>query len=499
MLFSKIKRVILSAGEKGQIAIVVCTAFLIRLVNINMPILEGTAARQVQTAGIARFFYNHGFDILHSRLDHVAGEGGYLVLEFPLYNMILALLYKISGGVHEWIGRLLSIFFFIGAGLFVYMIIKRFYDHKTAIIGALVFYFSPLGIIFSRTIMPDSMMLFFSTGSIFFMIFFVLGGKRWGFWASALFAMISLMVKIQSFYILLPLLFLVLFKQRHKCFFDYKNYLFFLIAVLPAIIWYALGASAHKVITPDRILNYKIANWFNPALFLSPKLYIDILKISSGVLLTPVGFAIFLLGIFVAPRERIESVCYAWLAGVILFACAFNALLWEPYYYLSFLPVASIFIARAFMLDWKTVFKKTFLVTKTGKIFILFLLMLFIGRYALYAYMIPEGYRFIPEIATAARTISAPGDELVVSACPGSSAILYYSGRKGFFLLPPVKDKPGQVASFVDELGGMKDKGARYFVSADEGVFSYDSLHPYLDREYKIVDRKENKYYIYEL
>ncbi|MGB2629644.1 MAG: hypothetical protein WBD17_00190, partial [Candidatus Omnitrophota bacterium] len=113
--------------------------------------------------------------------------------------------------------------------------------------------------------------------------------------------------------------------------------------------------------------------------------------------------------------------------------------------------------------------------------------------------MIPEGYRFIPGIARAARTISAPGDKLVVSACPGSSAILYYSGHKGFFLLPPEKNKSGQASGLVGELRDMKDKGARYFVSVDEGVFSYDLLHPYLDREYKIVDRKKGKYYIYEL
>ncbi len=62
----------------------------IRLVNINMPILEGTAVRQIQTAMIARNLYTSGFNFLYPQVDFFGSDPGYFILEFPLLNFIIS-------------------------------------------------------------------------------------------------------------------------------------------------------------------------------------------------------------------------------------------------------------------------------------------------------------------------------------------------------------------------------------------------------------------------
>jgi len=485
--------------ERVIFFIVLAASLLIRLINIDIPLLEAADVRQIQTASISRFFYHNGIDILRSKLDFMPGNTGYLILEFPLYNILLAAFYMLSGGVHEWIGRLLSIFFFTGSGIFVFLILRQLYDFRTALIGLIVYNLSPLGIIFSRAVMPDSEMLFFSTGAVYFLLYFVNSDKRWCFWLSSLFAMTALLVKIQSFHIFLPLFFLIFYRQKFKCFIDYRNYLFALIASMPAVLWYARSALTCAVVSPDRTKLFQVANWFDPSLFLTPGLYKDLLGITSGFLLTPVGFALFLLGLTVRVRQRIELVCFAWLGGVALYLFAFNALLWEPYYYLSVLPVASIFIARVFLARWSEPLKTTYLSAKAGKVLAVVVLALLIGRYALYAYVLPAGFKLVPEATEAMRDVSDPADMVVIGGHLVGSEMLYYSRRKGWVLqLPEGKEQDGP-RLINDLLDGYKDKGARYFLYTGGGVLSPELLREYLDKKYEPVRYEKDKYVIYRL
>ncbi|MBU1083971.1 MAG: glycosyltransferase family 39 protein [Candidatus Omnitrophota bacterium] len=485
-------------SDKGKLFLVLAVSFLARIINITMPILEGTAARQIQTAGIAKFFYNNSFDILFPRLDFLTGKESCLILELPLYNAILASLYRMTGGVHEWMGRLVSILFFLGAGFFVYLIIKRLYGAGIALTGLIVYNLSPLGIIFSRAIMPDSAMLFFSTGAVYFLFSFVQGAKPQNYWISAVFTMTALLVKPHSFYILLPLLYLVFYRQRMRCFLDVKNYIFALIVLTPAFFWYSHGSSVHSSLSAGKMMNFSISNWFDPKLFLSPGFYRDIFEIFSGILLTPVGLVLFVLGISVKMRDRIEFVLAAWLAGVTLYLTSFNALLWEPYYYLSVLPIASIFISRVFLPHRGEGLKKPYFSGKTAKILIFTVTALFIGKYALQAYMVPSGYRYIPEAAEAVRRLTGPDDLVVVCERQGSGALLYYFDRKGW-VMPVPQEEAAFKAGIVKELEKFRSKGAGYFIAADGGRFSADFLGRNLPERYELIEHRKNKYVIYKL
>ena len=481
--------------ERNYFFLVTAISFLIRLIRINMPILEGTVVRQAQTASIARFFFKHGIDIFHSQLDYFVGEQAYLVLEFPLYNVILASIYRLAGGVHEYLGRLLSIFFFIGAGIFLYLLLKKIYDSRVALWGFIAFNFSPLGIIFSRAIMPDSEMLFFSTGAIFFMLLYVEDDRKSAFWLAALWTMLSLLVKVQSFFILVPLVFLIFLKQGKKAFFDVKNYVFGGIALIPAFLWYLYGSQIHQSLSPWRLGNYRMSNWFNPGLFLSADFYKDIFVNFTGTLLTPVGFVLFLLGVMIRPRKSNEILLYVWFLGTVLFGIVFCALLWEPYYYLLFLPVAAAFIARVFFLNWSEIYKNSFLSTLSGKAVALFIIMIIIARYAIFAYVIPEGYSAIPELTETVRIISTPGDKIVVAGQNGISGISYYSERKGWGMSPAGLFKEGK----NEDLEKYRTKGAEFLVSIDSAVVDNPEGIVVEDPILELIRNDNGRFVIYKI
>jgi len=469
----------------------------IRLINITMPILEGTAMRQVQTAMIARNFYREGFNILYPKMDFFGNAPGYVVLEFPMLNTLAALGYRILGGVYEWVGRLLSILFFAGAASFLYGIIKRVFDKDSALWAVVVFGILPLSIIFSRTFMPDSVMLFFCMGAVYFFLGFYLKGKYSRYWLSALFLSLALLVKAHSFYILVPLVYLIWKKQSWRFVINYKNWIYLLIAVVPAVLWYLHGNYIHNTFTPEWLFNYQVVNWFDPKEFLNKDLYINMIKIYAGIFLTPIGLTLFIGGLFIKTKGN-QNLIWAWLAGGVLFLIAFVTHINDPYYNLNILPIASIFIARmiVFMqgLDWR----KTFLNYRWAKLLLVMLIFPFWIRYTAYAYIVPKGYRYIPEAGRRIQEISNRDDLIIASAAGGAQA-LYFCDRKGWsFLLPGSDATKGKKA--IEKLESLGKKGAKYFVGTVMGDFNKSPLFKeYMLENYRLIECKAGKYIIFSL
>jgi hypothetical protein len=468
----------------------------IRFINITMPILEGTAMRQVQTAMIARNFFKDGINIFYPRVDHFGNTAGYLVLELPLLNALAALGYMLLGGVHEWVGRLLSIFFFTGAAYFLYAITKKILDETHGFWAVLVFGLSPLSIIFSRAFMPDFEMLFFSLGALYFLVGFCDNKKSQFFWVSAVFMSIAMLVKPQSFYIFIPLIYLICRKEKWRFLLDYKNYIYLVIALLPAILWFLHAKSVHLTYTQNEAYNFQVSNWFDLSVLFSKDLYAGLIKICSGILLTPIGLTLLIFGLFIKTKDK-ENLIWPWLLGSLLYVLAFITHMWEPYYYLSLLPVASVFIARAIIqikyIDWK----KWHLNYKQIYVILIILFLPFFLRYSAYAYVVPKGYRYIPEAGRRIQAISKKGDLIIASAAGGPQA-LYFCDRKGWsFMLPQFMQEEKEA---IDMLRNYIERGGKYFVAAKMDDFENSSnFREYILKNYKLIEYEKSKFIIFKL
>lgn len=474
-------------------------AVAIRFINISMPILEGTATRQVQTAMIARNFYMHGFDIMYPEVDHLGPGKTCLILEFPLLNLLSALGYKALGGVHEAVGRVWSILFFALGLILFYLLIAKILNKRTAFWAGFVFSFSPLSIIFSRAFMPDFEAIFFCLGAIYCMYKYSEEGGIWGyFWASALFSMAALLVKAQSFYIAAPLIWLLLKKEKLAAVLRLKNWMYFAIAVLPAALWYIRAAHIQALSAPEEAYNFNILHWMRLSELLSPMFYDKVAKIYLGPFLTPIGLTLFILGLCIKTELR-QRVIWAWLGGVLLFALAFLSHMDEPYYNLNVLPIASIFIARAivFLKDHSA---KDGLITNNRfmrSIFV-FIALTFIMRYGLSAYIVPMGYCYIPEAGKAVQRLSK-GDDPVIASSAGSPAALYYCDRKGWtFQLPGSDSEKNKKA--IAKLEEMRKKGAVIYMSAVAEDFDASVVFKeYMSKKYRVIEEQKGKYIIFSL
>ena len=485
--------------ENKTFLILLFIVVAVRLVNINMPILEGTATRQVQTAMIAKNLYANGFNLFYPQVDFLGPGPGYLVLEFPLMNLIAAVLYVLCGGVHEWIGRLISISFFAGSVIFLFNLIKKLFEERTALITIVVYSISPLGLIYSRAFMPDFEMMFFFIGALYFMYQWSQGDKDRFFWFSAIFAMMAMLSKIQAFCICIPLLAMIWQRQHLSFLFKARSWAYFLIVSIPVLLWYMHAKNVHHVYSPVESYNFQASNWFRPHLLISPKFYIEVFEHGWMQMLTPVGFTLFLFGLFLKTDSQQGKILWSWLGCTIVYMIVFITHMNDPYYNLLFLPITSVFAARAVVWIWQYASKEmTFLHSRFARIVGIVLLLILIGCYAAYAYVVPRGYRHIPVLAETIEQMTDKND-LLITSLPDGHATHYYSKRKGWSFGLPGND-PEKTKEAIDRIEDLQERGAKYFVSVCEDFLDQSiEFQHYLRRRHIVVKEEPGLYSIFLL
>ena len=107
--------------------LIIIAGIAVRLININQPLLEFFPQRQTQTAEITRNIYVNGWpDFWTPKVRYFTGSPIPYVLEFPLYNGLVAVLYHLFGPNIIW-GRIISlIFLFYPLLFFIVYYLKPF-------------------------------------------------------------------------------------------------------------------------------------------------------------------------------------------------------------------------------------------------------------------------------------------------------------------------------------------------------------------------------------
>ena len=150
--------------------------FLVRLYRFNGPIADWHSWRQADTSAVSRNFVTQGFDLLHPKFDDLSNvasgidnPNGYRFVEFPIYNLFQAGLFKTLGilTLEEW-GRLVSIFASLFAAYFLYAIVKKWSNINFGLLSCFFYLFIPFNIYYSRTILPDTSMVMAVLGGIYF-------------------------------------------------------------------------------------------------------------------------------------------------------------------------------------------------------------------------------------------------------------------------------------------------------------------------------------------
>ena len=473
-------------NKKIMIIVILAMGLSIRLIKLNQPLIE-FSTRQVETAMVARNFYHHGFKLFYPEMDFPGEKGArvVLVLELGLMPFLAAILYKIFNGVHEYLGRIVSIAFWLGGAIIFYRWILLF-GKRLALSALIIYTFLPLSIILSRTFQPEMAMLFFSILGLYYLTRYSLGEREINLWIGAGSIAMAVLLKITALSLILPFIFLVLKREKRP---GMKFWIAGLLIISPVLAWYSWGLLLSQIY-PSKLGSscWELSERFK--LFLTcfkPESWRSIFGNLWGVVLTPLGFSLFLLGLFLKKNTSREYLFLYWLIGtaVSLLLFFYHAQT-HVYYWLPLVPVGAYFMANSLAALSESrigdrIYKNILLKT---------VLILFIGTMVFYyiypAYRVPRSYSHVGEMAELVKALTPP-ESLVIASCSTGPYFLYYCNRRGwdFWINNPK-------ASAIKRLEYLRGQGAEYFASANiEEVNKNKIFREYLHSTYNLIWEKE--------
>ena len=474
--------------------IIIFSGFLVRMINIELPIFEVAMWRQCGTADIARNFYYYGMNIFYPQIVGAGDIKGYIgESEFQIYTYTVAILYKLFG-VHEYLGRLVSILAYCGGALFLYKLAIKYIDKTAGLIALLFYTFNPYIFFFSRTFQPDSTMLFFSISMLYYFSEWIEKEGWWRFVLMTLFATLAFLTKLPTVCLGLPLLYLCLKKYKYNFIVQWELWLFATLSLVPLVLWCVHSHSLGQ--TPDGIAwnAFRLSGF---STYIDPHFYYRIFyaEIFESCLIY-IGGIIFVLGIFFTIKKNELRFIHYWLLAIIIsFLLGGSGTAWHTHHTITIVAPASLLIGYA--ISNYTRILTTYKITGTKRIVLVILFMLMVASLPFIIHHKITG-RFKPErlekdfpIYTVGKIADEilPENALVIGCLWGGPEILYYSNRRGWTM--------GVTGCSVDMIEDLREKGAKYFITTGEDKIDKDVIN-YLKSKYKTI-RSTNEYLIVQL
>src|SRR6185503_20740291 len=108
----------MNRSDRLAVGLILALGIALRLYHVTDPFLDQHRWRQVDTAAIARNFYEGSLNPFSPKVDW-GGPNGLVETEFPLVPWVTAVLYR-AFGFHEVLGRLPVIAFSVALIIAVY-------------------------------------------------------------------------------------------------------------------------------------------------------------------------------------------------------------------------------------------------------------------------------------------------------------------------------------------------------------------------------------------
>ena len=478
--------------------LIILAGFLARLINITQPILEVAGWRQCYTASIARNFYYSGMNVFYPQVLASGNTEGYIGgSEFNIYPFAVAILYKLFG-IHESLGRLVSIIAFCGGAFFLYKLTRKYAGSTTGLITLLFYTFNPYIFFYSRSFQPESTMLFFSITMLYFFSEWIDKEGWWRFALMTLCATLAFLTKIPTICLGLPLLYLCLRKYKLNFLTQWTLWLFVALSFIPTFLWYKHSqhvGSINNISLNSLSFSYymKYSVYFLTSLpFYEKVFYAEVFEKD----LIYIGGLFLVLGIIFTFRKKEFRYIHYWLLAIIIyFILAAKEVEWHTYYTIPIIVPASIFIGYAINNSLKLI--TAYKVTGIKKIALqaLFVAMVvtlpligyhkIIGRYEAKRlekdYPIQIAGRIVDEIALES--------DLIIGCIWGGPELLYYCNRRGW-----VMDSNGCT---IERIEIFRQEGADYFVTTKQDVIDSSVLDDIKDK-YEVI-RATNEFLIVKL
>jgi len=482
-----------------QIFILYLLIWSVRFINIDLPIFEGTSLRQVATASVIKFFFIEGISLENFFYPKMYRDefNQYYLTEMPIYNVLVALACKIYGSYEEWIGRFVSILFSGLAGVYFYRFLSNNTSKRIAGIALLLYALSPLSIIYTRAIQPNPLMLFFLMATIYnldnylkkpqwksFCLTSALGGT--------LFILNAALQVLGIFFLYMA------FKIYNKrVFSNWKLYVMAISMLTPTWLWIIHGNNfLQNNLTGAPVVLGPINKEDLPFLSLSWITDYSFLKIQfeqiSGVILTPIGFGMFVLGLCLLRKK--DSVLIYWLISLSIFFVVINTQMHSHYYLPWIFPMVWV-VANSISFVFDNLPAESF--CRKGP-YLSLLILLTVGIIAGYGnsgFIVPASVKMVPD-AVESLNKYFPRDVFGIISTSDTAVLGYQVDRK-------VKVLGGNSGEEkVDAFRKILQRSdPKYYLSIypyedynDRNVFS-----SFLRKNYTVAEYKKSNFVLYKI
>ena len=322
---------------KVFLAAALLVAFGLRMVNLKNPPLDFAGTRQLFSALKARsIYYQFATDVPAATRRLAISLGDVGIVEPPLLENIVGQTYRLTGE-HLWIGRIYSSFFWVIAGLALFLLIREFASTSAAMVGTLFYLFVPFGVIASRAFMPDPLMVCL----IIFALWALFRWQNTASWkwaiAFGLLAGAALFVKNLSAFIIVGGFAGVILgsKGLRRSLRDPQVWAMGVLLVLPVAIYMLYGMLKLNMAS-QFALRFFPNMWIDPAFYFRWAFTVNANIGWTATLLAAVS-------IFLADPKRERPLLIGLWVGYLLFGMAFSYYFFtHDYYQLSFIPVVAI-------------------------------------------------------------------------------------------------------------------------------------------------------------
>jgi 4-amino-4-deoxy-L-arabinose transferase-like glycosyltransferase len=485
----------LQRRETLMLAGLVVLTVALRLYKITQPFVDEWSFKQGTIAMIAENFYRNGFNIFYPQINWAGPAPGYIGTEFPLVPFLASLLY-VPFGVHEWVGRSVSIAFFAVSLPFFYLLVRKISNERSAAFAAAIYILVPLSIFAGRSFISDTTSLSFSVIALYlFCQWLERSDSLVLLTAAALTTGLAILVKLPNIIIGMPLLYLAWEKYRTGLWRQPKLWGFAALSLgLPAA-WYLHAYFVTMAYPP-----HQFAGSDGVALA-DPSFYAFIARRLFTSSLTPLVAAGMLAGLFLPAPAKYGRVFHWWLVAIGLFVLIAGHGNRHPWYQLPMVPVAAAFAGRAFNFALRRLraaipSKRIEMAAGVSLFAVLALLSYFYVKplYTPWALPLLNAGHEIDRIASP--------DALVIYVLDGDSSGIYYSKRKGWHAMDSSYwGQPADSTEAITKLEKLRREGAGFLVFTRYTTWwldYYDEFRQYLDARYR-READTDDYVIFDL
>lgn len=407
--------------------------FYVRTYKLNAPLADWHSWREADTAAVARNFVKAKFDLLYPQSDsflalnehNLQNPNRYFINEFPLYNAIVAVLYK-QFGINPVLGRLVSIVFATAGAAALYGLVRLTLGMKSALLALMYYQLLPYNIYYSRVFMPDPTFVALSVISLLWCVLWVKTDKvRYGLALMLTFAA-AMLVKPYAIFMVFPLGYWIVSNWGWHAFTKKSVYIIAIGSFIPLALWrYHYYLHPEGTFASTWLLNGDGIR-FKGAFF--RWLIFDRL---NRLIFATGGFVLFIAGLFTSHQKKHTALFFVWTLSVFLYMTIFaKGNVNHDYYQLPIVAPGVVLIAIAS--SWLITAGKTIVgkMVNTGLVAGLLVLSLALGWFEVRGYFNIN----VPAIVEAGKKVDeiTPKDAIVIAPYGGDPAFLYQTNRYGW-------------------------------------------------------------------